>query len=179
MDGVWILGILVAVAAALGIGFVMRSQAADLLPEGTPAPSFSLPNQDGRMVHSRDLSGGWWVLYFYPKDDTPGCTKEACTFRDRLGDLSSLGVRILGVSFDDVPSHKAFAEKYHLNFDLLSDPKGQVVAAYRARSALPGVARRVSYLVDGEGVIRKAYPDVTPSEHAEEIIADVKVLRGL
>ncbi|MDX8412432.1 MAG: peroxiredoxin [Mariprofundaceae bacterium] len=173
--------ILVAVAVlVLAGGLFIWSQSASaerMLEAGSQAPSFSLPNQDGSVVDSATLAGGWWVIYFYPKDDTPGCTKEACAFRDQLDELQAMEVRILGVSFDDVASHKAFAEKYHLTFDLLADPDGKVIDAYGARSVMPGFASRVSYLVDGEGIIRKVYPAVSPSEHAAEIINDVRALR--
>jgi peroxiredoxin Q/BCP len=171
-----LLGVLIVAGLWLGIG---RSQAADLLQVGSPAPAFSLPNQDGQQISNEALGGDWFVLYFYPKDDTPGCTKEACSFRDQLGDLKKLGVRVLGVSFDTVASHRAFADKHALPFDLLADPKGEVIRRYHAKSIMPGFARRVSYLVDGGGVIRKVYPDVSPSLHAGEIIADVQRLRGL
>jgi len=175
--GFWTVAAMLTLVVGLLVLGVARARAGDLLTPDTPAPPFALENQHGEVVTSEDLAGGWWVLYFYPKDDTPGCTKEACTFRDRMGELTGLGVRVLGVSFDDVASHRAFAEKYHLTFDLLSDPTGEVIGAYRARGMLPRVAARVSYLVDGEGTIRRVYPDVTPSEHAGEIISDVKTLR--
>jgi len=173
--------ILAAIALlALAGGFFIWSQsasAAKMLEAGNQAPAFALPNQDGKVVDSASLAGSWWVIYFYPKDDTPGCTKEACAFRDHLDDLQAMGVRIFGVSFDDVASHKAFAEKYHLTFDLLADPEGKVIDAYGARSVMPGFASRVSYLVDDVGIICKVYPSVSPSEHAAEIISDVKALR--
>jgi len=149
-----------------------------LLPVGTAAPAFELYNQRGEIVRSSELTGSWRVIYFYPKDDTPGCTKEACAFRDRLDELQAMDVRIYGVSYDDVASHRAFAEKHHLNFDLLADPEGTVIAAYGAKSMLPGFARRISYLVDERGVIRKVYPDVSPDTHAAEIMHDVRILRG-
>jgi len=154
------------------------AKAGELLPVGTAAPAFALPNQHGEAVSSTELASSWWVIYFYPKDDTPGCTKEACTFRDRLGELQAIDVRIVGISYDDVASHKAFAKKYHLNFDLLADPSGTVIAAYGATSILPGFARRISYLVDEKGVIRKVYPDVTPGIHATEIMHDVRTIRA-
>ncbi len=157
--------------------YAQHAKAEGMLHAGDTAPGFSLPNQQGETVSSAALAGSWWVIYFYPKDDTPGCTTEACTFRDHLSDLQSMGVRIFGVSFDDVASHRAFADKYHLTFDLLADPKGEVIRAYGARAIVPGFANRVSYLVDDQGVIRKVYPSVTPSAHAGEIIRDVKALR--
>lgn len=175
--GITLLSAALLVGTLLLFG-VTAARAADLLPAGDPAPAFALPNQEGREISSDFLSGSWYLLYFYPKDETPGCTKEACTFRDRLGELSALGVRVLGVSFDSQESHRKFAERHELQFDLLSDPKGEVVARYHAKSFMPGFARRVSYLVDDEGVIRKVYPNVSPAQHAGEIIDDVKVFKG-
>ncbi|MDH4229933.1 MAG: redoxin domain-containing protein [Nitrospirota bacterium] len=172
-----IIAALVASLAVLG-AYLVRAWADDLLPEGSLAPAFSLPNQDGVTVDSSELAGDWWLIYFYPKDDTPGCTKEACAFRDHLDRLTTMQVRIFGVSYDDVASHRAFADKYGLKFDLLADPKGRVIADWGARSAIPRVARRVSFLVDGSGTIRKVYPNVAPAEHALEIIADVIALRA-
>ncbi len=177
MTGITLAAAALLVGAMLLCG-VASVRAADLLPAGEPAPAFALPNQDGREISSDFLAGGWYLLYFYPKDETPGCTKEACTFRDRLGELSALGVRVLGVSFDSQESHRRFADKHALQFDLLSDPKGEVVARYHAKSFMPGIARRVSYLVDDEGIIRKVYPNVSPAQHAGEIIDDVKALKG-
>jgi len=154
----------------------LRGRKGRLLAEGTPAPPFTLPDQNGRVVDLRGLAGSWWLLYFYPKDDTPGCTREACALRDRWGDLSALGVRVLGVSRDSMAAHRAFAERHRLPFDLLADPDGAVVAAYGASSLIPGVARRVSYLVDPGGTIRKVYPRVSPARHADEVLADLQAL---
>jgi len=154
----------------------LRGRGGRLLAEGTPAPAFSLPDAQGRPVGSGDLAGSWWLLYFYPKDDTPGCTREACALRDRWADLSALGVRVLGVSRDTEAAHRAFAQRHGLPFDLLADPEGAVVAAYGARSMVPGLARRVSYLVDPGGTIRKVYPRVRPARHAEAVLADVRAL---
>ncbi|MDH5526822.1 MAG: peroxiredoxin [Nitrospirota bacterium] len=170
---------LAGVAALVVLGmFLTRASGSDLLPVGIKGPSFSLPNQHGKVIRNTDLAGSWWVLYFYPKDDTPGCTKEACAFRDHLDRLTGEGVRVLGVSFDDVPSHLAFAEKYQLTFDLLSDPQGNAIRDWRAKSTIPGIARRVSYLMDGTGTIRKVYPGVDPSQHALEILNDVQHLKA-
>lgn len=176
---IWI-WVAVAVLVIGGGAYLLlgSGKAGELLPVGTAAPAFTLPNQHGEAVSSAELAGSWRVIYFYPRDDTPGCTKEACTFRDRLDELQAMGVQIYGVSYDDVASHKAFAEKYHLNFDLLADPSGTVIAAYGATSVLPGFARRISYLADEKGVIRKVYPDVTPGTHATEIMHDVRTIRA-
>ncbi len=174
MIWVWIAVVILLLG---GLLLIWRANADSMLAAGTPAPAFSLPNQNGEVINSSTLQGHWYVIYFYPKDDTPGCTKEACGFRDRLYELQAMDVRILGVSFDSVDSHRAFAEKYRLNFDLLANPEGRVIRAYGATSPVPGFARRVSYLVDDTGVIRKTYPDVTPSAHAGDIIRDVKAMR--
>ena len=102
---------------------------------GTLAPDFALPDQEGRTHRLSDYRGRWVVLYFYPKDDTPGCTKEACGFRDQMGSLKALDAVVLGVSADDVESHKRFAEKYGLNFPLLADPERKVIRACGAWGA--------------------------------------------
>lgn len=124
------------------------------------------------------------VLYFYPKDDTPGCTKEACGFRDRMGDLQELGAVVLGVSADDVQSHKRFAEKYGLNFPLLADPEREVILAYGAwgkknlyGKEYEGVLRQ-TFLIDPEGRIAKVWRKVSPEDHAEEVAEALRALRG-
>lgn len=160
----------------MGLLDPLRGHSGRLLAEDTPAPPFVLPDQNGRTVDSGGLAGSWWLLYFYPKDQTPGCTREACALRDRWADLSALGVRVLGVSRDTVAAHRAFAERHELPFDLLADPAGSVVAAFGAASLIPGVARRVSYLVDPDGIIRKVYPRVAPAGHAAQVLADLKAL---
>ncbi len=122
------------------------------------------------------------VLYFYPKDDTPGCTKEACGFRDRMGDLQALGAVVLGVSADDLASHKRFAEKYGLNFPLLADPERQAILAYGAwgkknlyGKEYEGVLRQ-TFLIDPEGRIAKVWRKVSPEGHAEEVAEALKAL---
>jgi len=124
------------------------------------------------------------VLYFYPKDDTPGCTKEACGFRDRMGDLQELGAVVLGVSADDVQSHKRFAEKYGLNFPLLADPEREVILAYGAwgkknlyGKEYEGVLRQ-TFLIDPEGRIAQVWRKVSPEDHAEEVAEALRALRG-
>jgi peroxiredoxin Q/BCP len=167
---------LAAVGGMAGAALLLRARGrrGRLLAEGTAAPPFVLSDQDGRPMDSAGLAGAWWLLYFYPKDDTPGCTREACALRDRWAELAALGVRVLGVSRDTVAVHRAFADRHHLPFDLLADPDGAVVAAYGAGSLFPGLARRVSYLVDPAGVIRRVYPRVAPAGHAAEVLADVR-----
>jgi len=130
------------------------------------APDFTLLDQNGQPHSLHDYLGKWVILYFYPKDDTPGCTTEACNFRDSLRDLQKLGVVTLGVSKDSVASHGKFAAKYQLNFPLLSDPDRQVIEQYQAFS-------RTTYLIDPKGMIAKIYSKVNPTQHASEIIQDL------
>lgn len=165
-----------ALAAAGGLTAALWARRGRLPAPGDPAPPFALPNQHGRLVGTAELMGGWWLLYFYPRDRTPGCTREACAFRDRADDLRALGVRVVGVSRDGVASHRDFAGRHGLGFDLLADPEGAVTAAYGARSALPGLARRVSCLVDPAGRVRKVYTKVSPARHAAQVAADARAL---
>lgn len=145
------------------------------------APSFSLPDQDGHVRQLSDYLGKWVVLYFYPKDDTPGCTVEACSFRDAFEKLQASGVIILGVSKDSVKSHKKFAKKHNLNFPLLSDESTEMIKAYGAWSerqflGRPGVLRK-TFLINPTGEIVKEYPKVNPIGHASTIIADLTLLQ--
>ncbi len=151
---------------------------------GERAPDFALPDQEGRLHRLSEYKGRWVVLYFYPKDDTPGCTKEACSFRDEKGRLEALGAVVLGVSADDVESHKAFAEKYHLNFPLLADPKKEAILAYGAwgkknlyGKEYEGVLRQ-TFLIDPEGRIAKVWRKVNPEGHAEEVAKALEAVRG-
>ena len=151
---------------------------------GTLAPDFALPDQEGRTHRLSDYRGRWVVLYFYPKDDTPGCTKEACGFRDQMGSLKALDAVVLGVSADDVESHKRFAEKYGLNFPLLADPERKVLGAYAAwgqqnlsGKEVEGVLRQ-TFLIDPEGRIARVWRKVSPEGHALEVAEALKALRG-
>lgn len=147
------------------------------LSEGVPAPDFSLPAQDGKTVRLSDYKGKKNViLYFYPKDDTPGCTKEACAFRDDRDKFKDLDVEILGVSTDPVPSHQAFAQKYRLDFPLLADEKKEVTRLYGALNPEKGYARRMTYLIGKDGTIRRIMPNVTVDGHSEELLRAVKAL---
>lgn len=144
------------------------------------APDFHLHDQFDKEHTLKDYAGRWVLLYFYPKDDTPGCTTEACSFRDGFNILQEKGVVILGISKDTVASHKAFAEKYSLPFSLLADTDMAVSKAYGAWSAKqfmgkPGVLRK-SFLINPEGDIAQSYNDVTPETHYDEIIADLNRL---
>ena len=154
------------------------AHAAELKP-GDPAPHFELKDQNGKTHTLADYRGQWLVLYFYPKDDTPGCTTEACEFRDDVVALKRMGATVLGISMDDVESHQAFAEKYHLSFPLLSDSRGEVARSYGALTNLGLIkfAKRHTFIIDGEGRIAKIYRSVTPKTHSDEVIRDLEHLQ--
>jgi thioredoxin-dependent peroxiredoxin len=146
------------------------------------APAFSLTDQHGNTVSLSDFSGKWLVLYFYPKDDTPGCTLEACNFRDSFRELQKLGVAVVGVSKDSVSSHQKFAAKYDLNFPILSDESKTTIQAYGAWGQKKFMGRefdgviRKSFLINPVGEIVKEYPQVNPTKHAAEILKDIHIL---
>jgi len=146
--------------------------------EGDPAPDFTLPDQHGREHALSDYRGQWVLLYFYPKDDTPGCTKEACGIRDHWEHFEDLDTGVLGVSPDSVASHREFAEKYDLPFTLLADAGKKVVNQYGVwgTAVVDGremeTTHRVSFLVDPDGEIARVYDEVDPEAHATEVITD-------
>ncbi len=149
---------------------------------GDKAPAFSLPDQTGTERALKDYAGKWVLLYFYPKDDTPGCTKEACTIRDGWSLFRKAGVEVLGASTDSVKSHAKFAQKYELPFPLLADEKKELVEAYGVLGKkkfmgreFTGV-RRWSFLIDPKGTVAKVYENVKPADHAAEVLEDVKTL---
>jgi peroxiredoxin Q/BCP len=145
---------------------------------GDPAPAFDLPDHLGQRHRLQDYAGKWVVLYFYPKNDTPGCTKEACSFRDDLFQLEKLGAKVIGASVDDTDSHAKFAKKYNLPFPLLVDKDGKLAASYGALTNLGVVkfAKRYTFLIDPDGKIAKVYLSVDTSRHSQEIIDDLKRL---
>lgn len=155
----------------------MANVEAQTLPTaGHKAPDFSLLDQHGN-THSLEIhKGKFIVVYFYPKDDTPGCTKEACGFRDDFSSLTEAGAVVLGVSTDDVESHKQFAEKFHLNFSLLADVKKEMTHSYGVLSE-SGTAKRVTFLLDEAGIVVKVYPAVNPVGHSQEILADIQAAK--
>jgi peroxiredoxin Q/BCP len=152
---------------------------ADEVPAvGSMAPGFLLPDQNGREVSLDSLRGKWLVLYFYPRNDTPGCTEEACSFRDDMAQLTALGAQIVGVSIAETASNAEFARKYHLPFPLLADKEGAVARRYGAFAdwMVIRLARRYTFLIDAQGKIAKTYLKVDTSKHSAEIIADLKQL---
>jgi peroxiredoxin Q/BCP len=149
---------------------------------GDKAPDFRLADQDGVMYALGDYKGKWVLLYFYPKDDTPGCTKEACAMRDTMPKFRKTGLQVFGVSVDTMKSHKKFQEKFGLNFPLLADERKEVVEAYGVWGEKKFMGRkymginRVSFLIDPAGKIAKIYDKVKPEMHAEEVAGDVVAL---
>lgn len=145
---------------------------------GSPAPEFELNDQDDQLHSLEDYRNQWVVLYFYPKDETPGCTTEACEFRDNIFAFRDLNAQILGVSLDDVESHKAFSENHGLPFPLLADPDGNTSTAYGVKTRMFGmtVAKRQTFIIGPDGVIAKHYAKVKPNEHSAEVLADLKEL---
>lgn len=161
-------------AAALLLGF---TRAWGALPAaGAAAPAFSLADQSGRLRSLAEFRGKWVVLYFYPKDDTPGCTEEACKFRDDIFALEQMGAQVIGVSLDDVASHAQFAKKYSLPFPLLADPSGAVTRSYGALPQGNRYAQRYTFLIDPAGKVAKVYTSVETSRHSAEVIEDLKRL---
>ena len=169
---------------ALGVfGWLMASQLvrAGVVPKvGEAAPDFNLLDQNGQMHSLQEYAGKWLVLYFYPKADTPGCTKEACAFRDDLHKLVALDAQVVGISVDDSSSHAAFAKKYNLPFPLLSDKSTEVAERYGVLLNLvfSKVAKRYTFLIDPQGKINKVYDKVDTSRHSTEIIEDLKRVTG-
>lgn len=141
------------------------------LSAGTKAPDFTVKDTTGNTVKLSDYAGKTVVLYFYPKDDTPGCTKEACSFRDAYGDYQGKDIVVFGVSMDDETSHQAFTSKFNLPFPLLADVDGALTKAYDVDGG--GYSKRVTYVIDGSGIIAKTYDSVKTDTHASDILADL------
>lgn len=165
-----ILGALLAILAAPAIAAAPAA--------GQPAPEFRLQDQNGEWHTLEKHRGKWITLYFYPKDDTPGCTTEACAFRDNIFAYDEIGAVILGISLDDVESHAAFAEKYSLPFSILADTDKSTAKAYGVYTKIVAfeMAKRETFLINPEGVIVKHYPKVNPDKHSEEVLADLREL---
>lgn len=152
-----------------------------MITENSKAPDFNLEGSDGKTHKLSEFAGKYLVLYFYPKDDTPGCTTEACGFRDAVGEIRKAGAEIVGISKDDLKSHGKFKDKYKLNFLLLSDPESKVIKAYDAygdRGVFGIGTLRKTYIIDGQGKIVKVYPKVKPDGHSNEVLAFLKEAAG-
>ena len=150
------------------------------LETGKKAPAFSGTDQNGVTRTLKEFSGRKLVLYFYPKDDTPGCTKQACTFRDDLHQLTDLGAEVVGVSVDNASSHADFARKYHLQFPLLADHQAEVALRYHSLIDLGmfKFARRNTFLIDPQGNIAKIYLSASARRNANEVITDLKHIQA-
>ena len=154
------------------------------LKEGGKAPSFKLPDQNGDVHELKDYKGKWVVVYFYPKDNTPGCTKEACNFRDNIKPIEKLNAEVVGVSTDSVKKHSNFVAKYDLPFTLLADEQLKMVNDYGVWGLKKFMGReymgtnRMTFIIDPKGTIAKIYPKVKAATHGEEVLEDLKGLVG-
>jgi peroxiredoxin Q/BCP len=147
------------------------------IKEGAVAPAFEAQDQHGALVRLTDFRGrAAVVLYFYPKDDTPGCTAQACSLRDGFAGIKAAGAVILGVSADDSQSHRAFAEKFHLPFSILADPDKRIIEAYGVKWPLLGIAKRVTFLIDRLGIVRKVITDPRTKDHDRQVL---ELLKGI
>ena len=164
------------VVTLLGAAALLCWQAVQAAPsDGDAAPGFRLQDQNSEWHNLEDYRGQWVVLFFYPKADTPGCTTEACEFRDNIFAYEEAGATVVGISLDDVASQEAFAEKYHLPFSLLSDAKHEVADAYGVLTTYGSmkVAARQTFLIDPQGMIAKHYKKVDPKTHSKEVLKDL------
>lgn len=160
----------------VSLGFVLGCGGAAPRPDvHSRAPAFEAPDQDGQVRTLEEFRGKSLVLYFYPRDGTPGCTEEACAFRDAWDRIAALNAQVVGVSTDSVQSHREFADEYELDFPLLADPEARILAAYGVEQML-GMARRVTFIIDRHGIVRRVFEDVDPGVHVDEVTA---VLEGL
>ena len=146
-----------------------------------PAPLFTLPDESGILHSLADYQGKWVVVYFYPKDGTPGCTVEACAMRDARDDLMNLGAEVIGISKDEPDAHEKFKSKYNLNFTLLSDPDAAVITAYGAwgkkQFGREGILRK-TFIINPDGDVVKVYGRVTPLGHGDQVVAEVRRLQA-
>ncbi len=161
----------------------MKSSEQKFLANTSEAPDFALPDQNGQQRSLTDYRGKWLLLYFYPEDDTPGCTLEGCTIRDAWSLFEDVNAAVLGVSPDTVESHTAFAKKYQFPFPILADPAKKMITAYGAwgqKNTYGHITvglKRMSYLIDPAGKIAKVYPRAIPATHAAQVLKDLSSLR--
>lgn len=162
------------------LGYRNYSSPSSQLRIGDDAPSFSLNDAQGKTHYLSDYAGKYLVLYFYPKDNTPICTKEACNFRDNISQFEKIGATVLGVSVDDNESHASFAKKNNLSFPLLSDHDGKVARSYNALTDFyfVKVSKRYTFLISPASKVAKIYKSVDTSSHSQQIIDDIKLIQG-
>jgi peroxiredoxin Q/BCP len=162
----------------LALSISLTALAGETPTVGNPAPGFNLQDQNGDWHKLEDYRGSWLAIYFYPRDDTPGCTTEACNFRDNIHAFKAIDAAVVGISVDDVDSHREFSEKYQLPFVILADEEMATAEAYGVLRdwKLIQIASRQSFLVNPDGVLVKHYEDVDPDTHTEEVLADLKAL---
>jgi thioredoxin-dependent peroxiredoxin len=171
--------LIAGLALVIAIAYAWLNSARAAQPVvGKPAPAFRLQDQNGNWIALEDFKGRWLALYFYPKADTPGCTREACEFRDNIFAFEEIGATILGISIDAIKDQKKFAEKYHLPFPLLADIDGKTAEAYGVMKNLliMKVASRQTFLIAPDGTIAKHYDTVAPATHSKEVLTDLKAL---
>jgi len=170
--------VFLALTVILALVFIFKKTAfgAEDKLLGKAAPEFKLKNSYGELVSLEQFKGEWLLIFFYPKDDTPGCTKEACSLRDNFTEIKKLNANVVGISIDSSDSHKEFKEKYNLPFMLLSDPDGAIAKKYGALNNffILKLAKRQSFIIDPRGFVRRVYRDVSPSNHAQEIKNDLE-----
>lgn len=159
------------------LGISVSSAQAEL-KVGDPAPEFQLKSQDGKSIKLRDRAGKWTVLYFYPKADTPGCTKQACMYRDSLQSIRSLNAEVFGVSADTPKELLDFKNKYHLNFTLLADPEGKMIESYGAKAPLMKIAKRWTFIIDPRLRIQYIDQSVDPVKDAENVAKVISSLQN-
>lgn len=170
--------VLMITLAFLVLLFAVPLAADDPPAVGSEAPGFKLQDQNGDWHDLADYHGEWLAVYFYPKDDTPGCTKEACNFRDNMYAFKAIGANVVGVSVDDVESHNEFAEKYKLPFVLLADVDGVMAKSYGVLRdwKVTQIASRQSFIINPDGNVAKHYEKVDPETHTQEVLADLESL---